>query len=141
MSFFDDDNDPFDDIVREFFGRKPARKQGREQFIKGEEEDRTIDFLEDEKNIYLVFELPGFSEKDIFVKVNGKELEVSAKKSNGENIQDYLNQKLRQGLSIKKSLPSSANASKISYYVNNGILEIVFDKQETKNGSRKIKIN
>jgi HSP20 family molecular chaperone IbpA len=125
MGFFDDD--PFDEIVREFFGGSPVRKS-KQQFIRGEEEDRIIDFVEDENKIYLVFELPGYHEKDVSVKANGKILEISAKKINGENIQDYLNQKLRHGLMIKKQLPNSANPKKFSYTMRNGILEVIFEK-------------
>lgn len=128
MSFFDDNNnEPFDSIVREFFG-EPVRKERREQFIRGEDEDRTIDFVEDEDYIYLVFELPGFNEKDVSVIVKGKELEISAQKSNGENMQNYLNQKLRQGLFVKKQLPNFISPKNFSHTMRNGVLEILFNK-------------
>jgi HSP20 family molecular chaperone IbpA len=128
MGFFDD-NDPFNSIVREFFGDLPIRRNGiRQKFIMGEDEDRTIDFVEDENNIYLVFELPGYHEKDISVIVKGKELEITAHKSNGENIQDYLHQKLRQGLHLKKQLPNFVNPKDFSYTMKNGVLEMIFIK-------------
>ena len=129
MSFFDDENDPFDDIIREFFGGSPIRRsRKREQFISGEDEDRTIDFVEDENYVYLIFELPGFNEKDISVIVKGKELEITAHKSNGENIPDYLHQKLRQGLHVKKRLPNFVSSKKFKKSMRNGILEIKFIK-------------
>ncbi len=141
MGFFDD-NDPFESIVREFFGGSPVRRARREQFISGEDEDRVIDFVEDNEKVYLVFELPGFNEKDISVRVKGRDLEISAKKSNGEAIPDYLHQKLKQGVLIQKKLPKIVNTSRMQYYVNNGVLEIIFNKQRrVKNESRKIKIN
>lgn len=142
MSFFDDD-DPFDSIVREFFGASPIRRRRNQgQFIKGENEDRTIDFIEDEDYIYLVFELPGFSERDVSVIVKGKELEVSAQKSNGENIQDYLNQKLRQGFIIRKQLPNFVSTKNFKHTMRNGILEITFIKTgEVKNERREVRIN
>ena len=47
MGFFDDDDDPFEGIVREFFG--PSIRRGRRETIAdGEEEERNIDFVEDE---------------------------------------------------------------------------------------------
>jgi len=141
MSFFDDNGDPFDSIVREFFGGSPIRRR-REQFIRGENEDRTIDFVEDENYIYLVFELPGFNEKDVSVIVKGKELEINAQKPNGENMQDYLHQKLRQGLHIKKNLPNFVSSKNFKHSMRNGILEIMFTKTgEIKNERRKVRIN
>lgn len=131
MGFFQDD--PFEDIVREFFGEAPARRgKRREQFIKGEDEDRSIDFVEDDKKIYLVFELPGYEEKDISIAVEGNGLEISAQKSNGEQIRDYLHQKLRNGMSIKKDLPNIVKGKKFSHTIRNGILEVVFDKSGGK---------
>lgn len=128
---FDDDffNDPFENIVREFFGQSPIRNKKREQFIRGEEEERTIDFVEDEKNIYLIFEIPGYGEKDVFVVVKGKDLEITAKKSKIENIQDYLYEKLKQGIQIQKKLPSFVNTKNFTHTIKNGVLEIVFNKK------------
>ncbi len=141
MGFFDED-DTFDSIVREFFGGSPVRKSRREQFIKGEDEDRIIDFIEDERKVYLVFELYGFNEKDVSVKITGMNLEISAKKSNKEDMQNYLNQKLRKGILIKKRLPNIVDIESMQHYFNNGVLEIILNKQgENKNGSRKIKVN
>lgn len=141
MSFFDED-DPFEDIVREFFGSSPVRRLKRDQFIRGEDEDRVIDFVEEDEEVFLIFELPGYDEEDISVNVKNRNLEVIAKKSNGDAIQDYLDQKLRQGVIIQKKLPEIVNVNKMKHYVNNGVLEIVFEKQRgIKNESRKIKIN
>ncbi|MBD3252218.1 Hsp20 family protein [Candidatus Pacearchaeota archaeon] len=139
MGFFDDD--PFEDIVREIFGGSPVRRARKDTFIKGEDEDRVIDFIEDEDKVYLIFELPGYNENDISVAVKGKELEISAKKSNGENIQDYLHQKLRNGISIRKNIPKFINSKKMSHTMRNGVLEVVFNKQGGRNESRKIRIN
>ena len=126
MGYFDED--PFDEIVREFFGNSGIRKK-REQFIRGEDEDRVIDFIEDDKKIYLVFEIPGYSEKDVLVFVEGRNLEIRAQKNNGENMQNYLNQKLKQGILINKKLPVSVNTKKFSHSIKNGVLEIVFEKK------------
>ena len=132
MNFFGDD-DPFDSIVREFFGGSSINgSRKREKFIRGEDEDRNIDFVEDEDYTYLVFELPGFNEKDISVTVKGRELEINAIKSNNENMQDYLHQKLKQGLFLKKQLPNFINTKNFSHTMRNGILEIIFIKSEGK---------
>ncbi|MEX0920026.1 MAG: Hsp20/alpha crystallin family protein [Candidatus Pacearchaeota archaeon] len=127
MAFFGED--PFEDIVREFFSESSSKRGGRrEQFIRGEEEDRNIDYVEDDKKIYLVFELPGYDEKDVSVSVKGMDLEISAQKSNEENVIDYLNQKLRSGMYIKKELPNIINQKKFSHTMRNGVLEVIFDK-------------
>lgn len=127
MSFFDED-DPFDSIVREFFGT-PTRGRRRETIIRGEEEDRNIDFIESDDKVYLVFELLGYDEDDMDVIVNGKELEIKAKKKNNGNMQDYLMQKLRQGIFFKRSLPGFINLKKFSYTMKNGVLEVIFEKK------------
>jgi HSP20 family protein len=129
MSLFDDD--PFEEIVREFFGgSSPNRIQSHHnQVIKGEDEDRKIDFVEDDKKIYLIFELPGYNEQDISVSVKGKELVINASKSQTENIQRYLTSKLKQGSQIKKTLPKFINPKKFNNTIRNGVLEVVFNKR------------
>lgn len=129
MSFFDDDErDPFDSIVREFFGGAPAKRRAREDFIQGEDEDRVIDFVEDKDRVYVVFELQGYNEKDVSVAVKNGALEVSAQKNGREDTQEYLSQKFRQGVKILKKLPKFINPKKFSHTVRNGILEVAFDK-------------
>ncbi len=129
--------DPFDEIVREFFGKDigRARRPYSETVYKGESEERQIDFVEDEKKIYFVFELPGYSEEDVSVSIKGNTLEVKAgkKESETESVQNYLTQKLINGLVIKKTLPNYAKTKTMEHTINNGVLEVVFDK---KNGRK-----
>ena len=129
MGFFDDDDDPFEGIVREFFGT-PIRRGRRETIFDGEEEERNIDFVEDENKFYLVFELPGFEEEDLIVTIKNKFLEITAQKKSDEEIQDYLSEKLRRGIFIKKIVPNFVNPRGFSYTMRNGILEIAFDKRK-----------
>lgn len=138
MGFFDDDdmNDPFQNIFREFFGSaegpyRKGRKNYSEEIIEGEEEDRIIDFVESEDYVYLVFELPGYDEKDISVSVKGRDLEIKATKKNCdiEKIQNYLSQKLCRGIFIKKILPNALETKGFKHTVRNGILEVVFSKK------------
>lgn len=128
MGFFDDDNDPFEEIVREFFGGAPS-KISQQEFTRGEYEDRTIDFIETDKKIILVFEISGYNKEDINVTVKKDKIEIIARKNNLENIQGYLSQKLRQGVHIKKIIPKKIHDKKFSYTCKNGILEIIFDKK------------
>ncbi len=127
MSFFDDD--PFESIMKEFFGEDPRAKNYKESFMENEEDERIIDYVETDKNVFLIFELPGYSKEDIIIKIIGKEIEISAKKKNFENVQGYLSQKLRSGFRIKKILPKIADQKKFNYTFKNGILEVMFEKK------------
>lgn len=130
MGFFDDD--PFEEIIKEFFGSPYKVQRRRDQFIQGENEDRNIDLIEGKNEVYLIFDLPGYSKEDIIVSVKGKMLEIVAKNSGKEKMQKYLNKKLKEGTSISKKLPDFVNPNKFSYTMKNGILEIVFQKSKQK---------
>ena len=130
MGFFDDE--PFENIVREFFGDS-AFTNSRRQFIRGEEEERNIDFIDGGDYVYLVFELPGYSKKDINVLVKGKQLEIIAikKEKDCENggVASYLKNKLCTGIIFRKTLPNSVIPKHFKTTVKNGVLEIVFSKK------------
>jgi HSP20 family molecular chaperone IbpA len=130
MGPFDDDvfgSDPFD-LFREFFGESPRRRY-KKNFIEGEEEERVIDVIESEDKAFLVFELPGYSEDDIFVNVTGKTIEIIASKKNSEGVKEYLAQKLKQGIKYKRTLPDFVSTKKFDYTQKNGILEVAFNKK------------
>lgn len=129
MSFFDN-NDPFEDIVNEFFGRRNKVQEGhKDEVISGEEEDRSVDFVESDKKVYLIFEIPGYNEKDVIVAVNKKELQIVAKKLETGKSQVYLIPKLEKGISINKKLPDFINSKKFDHSVRNGVLEVTFEKK------------
>lgn len=130
MSFFDDD--PFDEIVREFFSPSISRSKIRKSnIIMGEEEDRNIDFIENDDYVYLIFELPGYSERDVDISIINRDLEIKASKKNCEieKVRDYLSQKLCKGEYIRKTLPKFIETKGFKYNVKNGILEIKFIKK------------
>ena len=129
MGFFDDDEDPFDSLVREMLGRSSRGSRGRRsRIIEGEDDERVIDVIETDDAVYLLFEMPGYTEEDVEVSVSDSIIKISAKKSNTEDIKDYLAQKLSGGLQFKRSLPEYINTKKVSHTVRNGILEVMFDK-------------
>ena len=127
MSFFDED--PFEDIVRDFFGQR-SNLHSSENIIKGEDDERIIDFIETKDKLFLVFELPGYSKKDIRVEIKKREIEIIAKKKDFENVQKYLARKLREGEYFKKILPNFVNHKKFNYSFKNGILEVYFEKRK-----------
>ncbi|MEK6855865.1 MAG: Hsp20/alpha crystallin family protein [Nanoarchaeota archaeon] len=130
--FFGDSlgNDPFDSIVRQFFGNR-VQREGRSKTTRSKdyEEESDIVFIESDDKIFFYIEIPGYSEKDITVEVNNKVLEINAKKSNAEGIQDYLVKKFKSGVSISKNIPSSISTKKFTKTYKNGILEVAFNKK------------
>jgi len=129
MGFFDDD--PFESIVEEFFGRtRPSFARRKEQFISGEDEERVIDFVETDDKVYLIFETPGYTENDVSVVASGNHIEIKAQKKNFDNVKEYLAQKLSHGLHYKRVLPNFISSKKFDYSVKNGILEIIFEKKK-----------
>ena len=127
MGFFDDD--PFEEIMKEFFGDTKRRRKTN-GFIEGEREERVIDIVDSDKKVYLIFELPGFEKKDILITVKGRIIEINATKHSMEKVKSYLTKKLGSGVTISKNLPQSVNPKKFTYTINNGILEIVFDRNK-----------
>ena len=130
MGFFEDD-DQFENIIREFLGGRTSRirKGNYEEIIESEREERVVDFIEDESYVYFIFELPGYSEKDISISIKGRELEIIAKKRNIEGIPNYLMEKFNNGFFIKKNLPNFIKTKNFKHTVKNGVLEIVFIKK------------
>ncbi|PXY71363.1 hypothetical protein CXX78_00735 [Candidatus Parvarchaeota archaeon] len=131
MSLFDN-KDPFEEIVRELFNGTQRQIDRSQDFIQSEEDERNIDFIEDNDYLYLIFELFGYNEKDVTVSVKGQELEIIAKKDNSqiEKVQDYLTKKLLNGIIIKKMLPKFVNPKNFKQTMKNGILEVIFSKNE-----------
>ena len=131
MSMFDDDNeDPFDEIVKQFFGEGNARRgtSRKNKIVESEEDERMIDFVEDEKNSYVVFELPGYRKEDVRVVVEGGNIEVIARRKVGESVPGYLANRLNSGIELKKPLPKNMAKKKYDWTFNNGVLEVVFTK-------------
>ncbi len=125
MSFFDDD--PFEDFVNQFFNRGPgySRDSG---MISGEQDERTIDFIETDKDVFIIFELPGYNKEDVLVDVSKGDIGVVAKKKISESVADYLAHKLSAGVELRKPLPKFLQKKKYELNFKNGILELRFRK-------------
>jgi HSP20 family protein len=129
MAFFDDENDPFEDIVREFFGSSPSRRVSRNgDVIAGENEERNIDFVESDNNFYFVFELPGYEKEDVLIEIKNDRLIVNAEKKPTERVESYMAQKLSHGVHMAKIIPSFVKNKKFEKTFSNGILEVRFKK-------------
>ena len=130
MNPFDDDfNDPFESIIREFFGDRVRYRNQNNDIIKGEEEDRVIDFIETKDSVFIVFELLGYDESDIEINVDNSNIEINAMKKDIATCQNYLCNKLKNGVRFTKKLPKFISSRKYKSTFKNGVLEIEFMKR------------
>ena len=127
MSFFDDD-DPFEDIVSQFFGNHPGVRKSRVRRVRDEEEQNT-QFIEEDNKIYCITELPGYNEKEIQLEIRDNMLIVSARTINNSEKQSYLAQKHKEGITIQQIIPSKIKTKNFTKTFKNGVLEISFDKK------------
>jgi len=124
MGFFDDD--PFDEIMKEFLGGTSSRRNSARNVLSGEREERIIDYVEEEDKVYFVFEILGYEKEDISVEVSGDRLKVRAIKKNAEGVQPYLVSKLDKGVYFEKTIPKGIKHKKFNWTFYNGILEVSF---------------
>ena len=93
----------------------------------------TVDIKDDENGYSMEVELPGMTEKDIEVKVEGNLLTLSSKKNEEkeEKKKDYV-LKERRSYSFSRSfvLPENVDAEKISAEFKNGLLSLNVPKPE-----------
>ena len=129
MSLFN--NDPFENMIREIFSGNQRQINRSQNFIQEEEDERNIDFIEDNDYLYLIFELFGYDEKDIIINIKEQGIEIIARKNNNdiEKVPDYLTKKLLRGIHIKKLLPKFISTKNFKYTLRNGILEVIFSKK------------
>lgn len=125
MSFEDDS---FEDIVNQFFGNSGRIRKSRiKRFV--EDEDQNSQFIEEDNYLYLIVELPGYSEKEISVSIKEDRILISAKSSRRIEAQDYLEQKRREGIMIEQILPDNIKTKNFTKTFRNGVLEVTFEKR------------
>jgi HSP20 family protein len=103
----------------------------------------SLNAKEDEKQILLSFELPGFSKEDIDISLEDNELVVSAehKEEREENGSKWLRKEISTGIYVRRlSLPDNINANKISAESNNGILTVSIPKVPKEETVKKITV-
>ena len=128
MSFFNEDQDPFEDILNEFFGRRSSARPSSGRAVKSEAEERTMDYIEEDENVYFVFELLGLIKKDVHVEVKGNELIIKASRKDLNNVEPYLKEKLSQEINLKKTIPVKVKKG-FAFELNNGILEVKLSRK------------
>jgi HSP20 family protein len=92
-----------------------------------------VDIRENDKEYTMEIELPGMTEKDIEVKIEGNLLTFASKKSETkeEKKSDYVHRE-RRSFSFSRSfvLPENVNADGISAEFKNGLLTVSVPKTE-----------
>jgi HSP20 family protein len=103
----------------------------------------SLNAKEDEKQIVLSFELPGFSKDDINISLEDNELVVSAEHKEAKENKDakWLRKEISTGRYVRRlSLPESINTNKISAESNNGILTVSIPKVPKEETVKKIAV-
>lgn len=104
--------------------------------------DLPVDIYETDKELVVEVGIPGFKSEDVKVKVEDNYLTIEGKKEEKKEEKEgsYFRKEIRRG-SFKKviSLPYSVNPDEAKAKIENGILRIVFPKQEVEKG-KEIKI-
>lgn len=94
-----------------------------------------VDILESEKNYELQFALPGFEKDNFSIDVDDNVITISGERKFEEEQTEKSYKSVQTSYGkFKRSftLPENVNAKKIEAKYNNGILEIVIPKDETK---------
>jgi HSP20 family molecular chaperone IbpA len=137
----DDDffNSPFDDIFSQFFGQSGGRirkarrsfndEGDEEEWDESEENNRKTDYIDYDDKVFLIFELPGYDDKDLKIELKDKTLIIEVKKKGECKMQDYLSKKLCKGEIIKKTLQPDIDLKSMKHSFKNGILEVMFKKK------------
>jgi HSP20 family protein len=102
-----------------------------------------VDVLESEKTYELHLAVPGFNKNDFNLEVDDKLLTVSGERKFVEKTSDktFKSVQTRYG-SFQRTftLPEHIDATKIEAHYNNGILEVIVPKDETKVLKANIKV-
>ncbi len=99
----------------------------------GWEEHAAVDVSEDNNNVLVKVQLPGFSEDQIKVTIEGSNLTIRAEAQQEEEnkAKKYYRREIRtQSLVRSISLPTAVSASKAEAEYKNGMLELTLPKAE-----------
>lgn len=102
-----------------------------------------LDISEDQSNVYVDADLPGFDQKDISVTMKGSSLTISAKKEkiDEKKKKNYYRCERFQGNFYRAlTVPKSVDASKIKAEHKSGVLHLTLPKKEEEK-EKEISIN
>ncbi|MHA2304200.1 MAG: Hsp20/alpha crystallin family protein [Candidatus Hodarchaeales archaeon] len=110
---------PFKEIGN-FLPETSAENQSNERFV---------DFIDEDKNLRIIVEVPGFTKEDLSIDVNEEGTEISL---NGKAEGKELNHTIQ--------LPSKIEAKSTKSTIKNGVLEITGKKNESSSKVFRVKI-
>jgi HSP20 family protein len=91
-----------------------------------------IDICEDENNLYLIADLPGFKSDNVQIRYEDRTLTLSGEKAQKEQKVHYHRTESFSGKFERSfSLPLDINVEKIEAELKNGVLTITLPKAET----------
>ena len=93
----------------------------------------SVDLSEDEHNIYVEADIPGFEQKDVNISLKGHSLLISAKREESKEEKKknyYCCERFQGSLSRSIDLPSSIDEDKIEAKYKNGVLNVTLPKRE-----------
>ncbi|NHJ03028.1 MAG: hypothetical protein EAX86_12905 [Candidatus Heimdallarchaeota archaeon] len=94
------------------------------------QQDNTVDFINEEENLSIIVELPGFTKQDLNIEVteDGTQIHLTGKADRGKELNKSINLPSR-------IIPKSTKSS-----IKNGVLEIRA-KKETEKKTKKFKVD
>lgn len=130
----------FDDMIESFFGSDPFVPAGRALA-----RYPAVDVVENADGYLVEAELPGFSDKDINVRVEDRTLTIESKKEEKAEKKEegsyVLRERRASSFSRSFTLPEDADAESVQASFKNGILELDIRKRpEAKPRSIEVKI-
>ncbi len=118
--------DPARELERALFNRLWDEGDGRETVA------YPVDIHEDQSNVYIEAELPGFKKDDVNLTLEQGVLTIAAERRDDENKsgQRHLGERRFHRVQRSFTLPSSVDESKVDAKLENGVLYLTLSKRE-----------
>ncbi|MFW6138348.1 MAG: archaeal heat shock protein Hsp14 [Spirochaetota bacterium] len=103
----------------------------------------SVDVWEDEENVYVEADMPGFEQKDISLNLRGNNLILSAKREEKKEEKKknyYRSERYTGSVSRTIDLPAQVDESRVNARFKNGVLNVTLPKKEEEK-KKEIKID
>jgi HSP20 family protein len=92
-----------------------------------------VDICEDDNNLYLIADLPGFKSENIQIRYENRALTITGEKTQGEvpGVKYHRTESFSGRFQRSFSLPMDIDIEKIEAELKNGVLTITLPKQES----------
>jgi len=141
---FDEFQKEMNRMFERFFGRDPFAQFGLPSRLKGFDLSPTVDVAERPDSYEVTVELPGISEKDVKVSIEGDILTIAGEKK-AEKVEDDTNYHISErayGSFMRQfSLPEDADPEKVTAEFKNGVLKVTLARtKKPKENARRIEV-